>query len=169
MCVSESKLSKDNGTYGSRKGERRRRCCSLVCSKIPALPGSTELLPGKVSQQQDLSWKHQGLQTQMALEKKRNEGVFLSKIQKMVRGFLSSLMENILLYNKGVLILNAVIVSCRVLVKDDLCISIQLFPGASKHDMTSSCGAERWCSPVSTAIVTRSALDLRINLVGRKK
>lgn len=70
-----------------KKGERRRRCCSLVCSKIPALPGNTDLLPGKVSQQQDLSWKHQGLQTQVALEKKRNEGVFLSKIQKMVRVF----------------------------------------------------------------------------------
>lgn len=70
MYMSESKLSKDNGTHGSKKGERRRRCCSRA----------TFLLPGKVLKQQDLSWKHQGLQTQVALEDKRNEGVFLSKI-----------------------------------------------------------------------------------------
>lgn len=69
-------------------------------------------------------------------------------------------MENILLHNKDVLVLNAVNVSCRNLVKDDLCISIQLFPWASKHDMTSSCGAERCWSPVFTAIVIRSVVDL---------
>lgn len=67
----------------------------------------------------------------MALEYKRNEGAFLSKTHKMVRVF-KFFHGNILVHNKDVLILSAVIVSCRNLVKDDTCIFVQLFPGASK-------------------------------------
>lgn len=57
-----------------------------MCSKIPAVPGHTDLLPGKGQQQQDLSWQHQGLQTQMALEDKRNEG-FPSQNMEDGQGF----------------------------------------------------------------------------------
>ncbi|TRZ11810.1 hypothetical protein HGM15179_015291 [Zosterops borbonicus] len=56
----------------------------------------------------------------------------------------------------------------RNLVKDDLCVSIQLFSGTSKHDMTFSCGAERCWSPVSMAIMIRGVVDLWVNLVGGK-